>query len=396
LKDPVSQWLLGRIESALAARLPASLPAVGLRLAGGDVRAIGRGSVAATIVVRSRRGLAALASMDQTRIAEAYRKGAIDVEGPLHRLLALREAFTDRHPFTSRWRFLRPRLFGQVNSDKKWIADHYERDAEFYLAFLDRRHRCYSQAQFASPDEPLEDAQTRKLAAAADALDVAPAARVLDVGGGWGAFTEYGGRRGLQVTSLTISRASEAFIQRLIADQQLPCRVLREHLMEHEPAAQYDGIVNLGVTEHLPDYPATLAKYRRLLKPGGFIYLDASAARVSHDYSAFLLRHLFPGNGTTLCLHRYLEAVAASPFEVVRVHNDRENYRLTAWHWARNLDDNREAIEGRFGAEAWRTFRLYLWGCVDGFERDVVQAYRWVLHLPKTDGMVRGKIAASE
>ena len=292
--------------------------------------------------------------------------------------------FSDRHPFTNIWRFLRPSLFGQVNSDKKWIADHYEREADFYLAFLDRRHRCYSQALFASPDEALEDAQTHKLDAAADALDLPPGARVLDVGGGWGAFTEHGGRRGLHVTSLTISKASERFIQGVIDSQALPCRVLREHLMEHEPAEPYDGIVNLGVTEHLPDYAATLKKYQRLLKPGGRIYLDASAARVSHDYSAFLLRHLFPGNGTTLCLHKYLEAVAASPFEVVRVHNDRDNYRLTTWHWARNLDENRGDIERRFGPETWRTFRLYLWGCVDGFERDMVQAYRWVLHLPSS------------
>ena len=177
--------------------------------------------------------------------------------------------------------------------------------------FLDRRHRCYSQALFTSPDEALEDAQTRKLDAAVDALGLRPGARVLDVGGGWGAFTEHGGRRGLHVTSLTISQASERFIQGLIDSQKLPCRVLRQHLMEHVSPEPYDGIVNLGVTEHLPDYAATLKAYQRLLKPGGFIYLDASAARESHDYSAFLLRHLFPGNGTTLCLHTYLEAVAA-------------------------------------------------------------------------------------
>jgi len=183
------------------------------------------------------------------------------------------------------------------------------------------------------------------------------------------------------VTSLTIAKASEQFINGIISAQQLPCRVMREHLMEHAPPQPYDGIVNLGVTEHLPDYPATLRKYQQLLKPGGRIYLDASATRVSHDYSAFLLRHLFPGNGTTLCLHTYLAAVAASPFEVLRVHNDRENYRLTTLHWARNLDARRDEVVARWGGEDFRTFQLYLWGCVDGFERDQVQAYRWVLQL---------------
>lgn len=381
MNDRLSQWMARRVATVLASRVPSHAPGVALRFAGGGEQALGGRDVAATIVVNSRRGLAALVSMDATRIAEAYRAGAIDVEGSMQRVLALRDAFSDRHPITNSWRFIRPRLFGQVSSDKKWIADHYEREAAFYLTFLDRRHRCYSQALFDSPDESLEDAQTRKLDAAVDALGLPPGARVLDVGGGWGAFTEHGGRRGLHVTSLTIARASEQFISALIAREGLPCRVVREHLMEHAPADRYDGIVNLGVTEHLPDYPATLRKYAALLKPGGRIYLDASATRISHDYSAFLLRHLFPGNGTTLCLHTYLEAVADSPFEVLRVHNDRENYRLTSLHWARNLDAHRAEIVERWGPEDFRTFQLYLWGCVDAFERDQVQAYRWVLQL---------------
>lgn len=382
MNDRFSQWLAARIVSALEARLPDELPALGLRLAGGEMYAIGTGDPQAVIVVQSRRGLTALASMDATRIAEAYRDGALDLEGPLHRILALRDALSDRHPLTNAWRFVRPLLFGQINSDKKWIADHYERDAAFYCAFLDTRHRCYSQALFEGDEGTLEDAQTRKLDAAVRALGLRPGARVLDVGGGWGAFTEHGGRHGLHVTSLTISRASQEFIQGIIDAQKVPCRVLREHLMEHDAAEPYDGIVNLGVTEHLPDYPATLSKYQRLLKPGGIIYLDASAARVSHDYSAFLLRHLFPGNGTTLCLHRYLEAVAASPFELLQVHNDRENYQRTTLHWARNLDAQRDFICERYGAAVYRTFRLYLWGCVDGFSRDMIQAYRWVLRRP--------------
>ncbi|MEZ5316347.1 MAG: class I SAM-dependent methyltransferase [Vicinamibacterales bacterium] len=381
MNDRVSQWLARRVESSLASRLSAGVAGVGLRFAGGEMRALGNADVAATIVVNSRRGLTALVTMDATRIAEAYRVGDLDVEGNLQRLLELRDVLGDWHPITNVWRYLRPRIFGQVSSDRKWIADHYEREADFYLTFLDRRHRCYSQALFASPDESLEDAQTRKLDAAVAALDLPPGSRVLDVGGGWGAFTEHGGRHGLHVTSLTLARASEQFINDLLASQDLPCRVVREHLMEHAPAEPYDGIVNLGVTEHLPDYPGTLRQYRRLLKPGGRVYLDASATRVSHDYTAFLLRHLFPGNGTTLCLHQYLEAVADSPFEVLRVHNDREHYRLTALHWARNLDAHRETIIRRWGGEEYRTFRLYLWGCVDGFERDQVQAYRWLMQL---------------
>jgi cyclopropane-fatty-acyl-phospholipid synthase len=375
-----------RVARRLAGRLSDGGGSFALQLTDGTVVPFGSGPPAATLILNTTRGLAALATMDGTRLAEAYRSGDLDVQGDLRRLLSVRDSFGEFHPLTWAWQFVRPLLRGQVASDADWIAAHYDYDADFYQLFLDDRHRCYSQAIFASDDEALEPAVTRKLAFAADAVEARPGARILDIGGGWGAFTEYGGQRDFRVTSLTISAQSERFIQSLIDRDRLPCQVVREHLFAHAPAEQYDAIVNLGVTEHLPDYPRTLAKYLRLLKPGGRIYLDSAASRLRHDLSAFLLRHIFPGNGTLLCLDEYLTAVARTPFEVLGVYNDRRNYGLTTERWAGNLDAHREQIEQRWGKALYRTFQLYLWGCVDGFARDMIQAYRVVLALPSGTG----------
>jgi len=356
-------------------------PSFAVQLPGADPAVFGRGDPAATVVVNDRRGALALARMDAMAVCEAYLAGALDVVGDIKPLLGLRDMFRDRHPLRSALRFVRPLLVGQVAADRAWISEHYDREPEFYLLFLDQRHRCYSQGVFAHADEALEDAITRKLDFALDSVGARPGDRVLDVGGGWGAFTEHGGRRGVRVTSLTISRESEAFIGALIRGDGLPCEVRREHLWEHQPAEPYDAIVNLGVTEHLPDYGQTLRHYARLLKPGGRVCLDASATRQKYDVSAFFERYIFRGNGTPLCLHDYLREVARSPFEVETVLNDRHNYGLTTLHWARNLDRARDEIERRWGKAAYRVFQLYLWGCVDGFERDEIQAYRWVLRL---------------
>ena len=356
-------------------------PAFALQAPGASPAVFGRGEPAATLVVNDRRGAAALATMDAMAVCEAYLAGALDVVGDIKPLLALRDMFADRHPLLRVMRFVRPLLRGQVASDRAWIAEHYDREPEFYLAFLDGRHRAYSQGVFAHDAEPLEDAITRKLDFALEAIGAQPGDRVLDVGGGWGAFTQHAGRRGVRVTSLTISRASERFIGGVIAQEGLPCEVRREHLLQHRPAERYDGLVNLGVTEHLPDYDGTLKHYARLLKPGARACLDASAARRKHDVSAFFERYVFRGNGSPLCLHDYLRAVAESPFEVEAVYNDRHNYGLTTRHWAQNLERSRAQIEARWGAAAFRTFQLYLWGCVDGFERDEIQAYRWVMRL---------------
>jgi cyclopropane-fatty-acyl-phospholipid synthase len=361
----------------------AALPSFRLVVGAGEVHDLGAGEPAFTLTVRSRAGRAALAALDETRFALAYMAGDVDLQGPLLDLLRLRPLASDRHPVRALWsKVLHPLVFGQARSDEKWVAEHYDVDADFYLLFLDRR-RCYSHGLFAGPEESLDDAILRKLDFALEAVGARPGQRVLDIGAGWGAMTEHGGRRGLRVTSLTISGPSERYVQDLIDREGLPCRVLRRHFLEHREEEPYDAIVNLGVTEHLPDYAASLEQYRRLLKPGGRLYLDACASRLKFPFSSFTYRFIFPGNATPLCLHDYLAAVARTPFELLAVHNDRESYRLTCLRWAENLERHRAEIARRWGEGLFRRFQLYLWGCVDAMERDDIGAYRLVLQLPR-------------
>ena len=42
----------------------------------------------------------------------------------------------------------------------------------------------------------------------------------------------------------------------------------------------------------------------------------------------------------------------------------------------------RATIEERWGTALYRTFQLYLWGSAEGFQRDMIQAYRLVLRAP--------------
>lgn len=342
----------------------------------------GREAPAFTFAARDDRALPALATLDSLVIAEAYLSGSLDVEGDLESALRMRDFFGDKHPIVTACHMLGPRLRGQVKSDTLHISHHYDIDPDFFLSFLDRRHRCYSHGVFHCDDECLEDGITRKLDFALESVEARAGDRLLDVGGGWGAFTEYAGKKDMQVTSLTISRVSEKFLNDLIAREKVPCSVKFEHLHDHKPDKRYDAIVILGVTEHLPDYERSLALYRSMLKPGGKVYLDASAMRKKHDVSSFLRRHIYPGNGSPMCLHDYLKAVAASPFQLDVVHDDRHNYALTSKHWAERFEAARAEIERRWGAAQYRKFRLYLWGCYDGFKRDYMQAYRVVLGLP--------------
>jgi cyclopropane-fatty-acyl-phospholipid synthase len=349
----------------------------------GDISYLfGKGEPVVKIVINDHDGLAALGGFDELRICEAYMEGSLDVVGDMLGFVSLRRVLSDTHPLHSLWRRIAPLFIGRVQTNRQAIASHYDFDSEFYLTFMDST-RCYSQAVFERSDEALEAAQHRKLDFAIDACGLKPGDRVLDVGGGWGAFTEHAGRRGIKVTSLTVSRQSEQFLTDLVSQLQLPCGVLNHDFLEYSSPEAFDAIVILGVMEHLPDYPAVLRQFQRLLKPGGCVYLDASASREKYSKPTFVSRYIFPGDHSYFCLHDFLAAVGKTPLEVLTVHNDRHSYYLTCKAWAENLESARDEVISRWGETLYRRFRLYLWGSAYAFLSRGMDAYRVVLQRPE-------------
>ena len=354
----------------------------GIVTATGQVHAIGTTDLEAatfTIIVRDDLGYRALHSLDDLRVGMAYMQGHLDISGDFAAALKMRRLLSDIHPiaFVGRWAPML--ILGRLAHDRRSVAKHYDEDSDFFLTFLDKRHRCYTQGLFLQDDESLEVAMTRKLDYALRAIEVGPGDRVLDVGGGWGAFAEYAARKGINVTTITLADESARFLTELFADQDLSVTVVQQHLLAYSNGRPFDAIVNMGVTEHLPDYRATIRKYASLVRPGGRIYLDAFAMRRKHHLSTFFKSHIAPGGTAPLVLHSYLSQVASSPFELISVVNDRHNYFLTCQAWARRLDEQSEAIIARWGGDLYRRFRLFLWGSTVGFETGRLQSYRWVL-----------------
>lgn len=353
-----------------------------IRLWGNRTYQFGKGEPVVQVFVKDHQGLVALSQLDELGICEAYVAGSLDVTGDMLGFVGLRGMLSDRHLLHSLWRRLAPMLIGRDRTDRQAIAAHYDLSSEFYLKFMDST-RCYSQALFERDDEALETAQRRKLDFAIEACRLQSGDRVLDVGGGWGSFTEHAGRRGIQVTSLTISAESERYVADLIQRLQLPCQILNQDFLSYIAPVPYDAIVILGVMEHLPDYPSVLRQFQRLLKPGGRVYLDASAFRQKYSKPTFVSRYIFPGDHSYFCLHEFLAVLAGTQMEVLAVHNDRRNYQLTCTTWAEKLDGARDEIISRWGEPLYRRFRLYLWGSAHAFLTRGMDAYRLVLECPK-------------
>ena len=309
-----------------------------VRMPSGETRIYGAGEPVASVVVANAKGLTALASLDDLTIVEAYMDGDLDMAGDILELLKYRPLLTDQRVLRYVWStYVRAAVLGQIQADKKGIGSHYDVDATFFELWLDKSIRGYSHGFFESDEESVETAMERKFQYALDACGLKPGARVLDIGGGWGSMLQYGGERGYRITSVTISDSSYRYMSDLIAKKKLPCEAYKEHLFEFRAKERFDGIVNLGVTEHLPEYRTTLAKYEELLVPGGHVYLDAySGERFS--MGSVVTKWVFEGNTSPLNLPRYFAEVARTNFEVMLLKNDTYNYLLTCKKWGENLD----------------------------------------------------------
>ncbi|HSB59658.1 MAG TPA: hypothetical protein VLD66_08665, partial [Methyloceanibacter sp.] len=108
-----------------------------VELPDGEKRYLGEGKPEFHVGLRNEKALRALRSLDEGNISEAYLAGDIDIEGDMLKPFALRASLDDRHPLVAAWRFIEPLLFGQVYTNKRAIASHYNSDPNLFLSFLD-------------------------------------------------------------------------------------------------------------------------------------------------------------------------------------------------------------------------------------------------------------------
>ena len=107
-----------------------------------------------------------------------------------------------------------------------------------------------------------------------------PGARVLDFGCGHGALAVEGARLGARVTGIDTSAARIGFAARKAATEYpelaerlkfLCCRV-----QDVAGEACFDAILSKDTFEHVADIDGVLVAFRRLLAPGGRVYLGFS------------------------------------------------------------------------------------------------------------------------
>jgi cyclopropane-fatty-acyl-phospholipid synthase len=309
----------------------------------------------------------------------AYMEGNIEVEGDMLALLNLRDHISFGTTIGQAARFAYELLLrSPTKANREAIHKHYTLGDDFYLTFIDKRYRFYSHCLFEAPDESLEDAAEHKLESMWNALGLQEGMRLLDIGGGWGGVPEYCAARGVHVTSITLVEESAAYIRRLIAEKDLPAEVIVGDVLDYHTDEPFDHAVIYGVIEHIPNYSRFCTHVWDILKPGGRLYLDASAAKEKFAISPFTRRFTWPGHHSFLALQDMVRELLYHGFEVVEVERETHDYELTITHWAERFDAAREEIVERWGDDVYRAFRMFLWGGSHAFKTNRLQAYHVV------------------
>ena len=253
-------------------------------------------------------------------------------------------------PVADRVRRLRPE---SPEKDRRDIEAHYDLGNDFFALFLDPETMAYSCGLWDGVDD-LASAQEAKIDRLLDSLELTPGDRLAEIGTGWGGLAERAARRGLRVTTCTISREQHALATERIRAAGLSDLVDVElldyrDLLAREGEGTFDGVVSVEMIEAVDwrDHPAYFSTCSRLLRPGGRMALQAitvpddryERAKTSSD---FVKRYVFPGSCLPSVEVIERSFTAHTDMRVARVDAFPQDYARTLRTWNRRLQDNLE------------------------------------------------------
>ncbi len=350
----------------------------------------------------------AVLGRDPLRLAEAYFRGDLDIEGDFFAALKLRDhlpalRLTVAEQAAAAVAALRLRALNSgrhapvgwgpahgrtvkahsKTENRAAVQFHYDVSNEFYALWLDQA-MVYSCAYFEKPDADLDSAQQAKLDHICRKLSLQPGDDFLDIGCGWGALVIHAAQRyGVRAHGVTLSPQQLTLARRRIAEAGLEDRVtveLRDY-RDLPGESVYDKIASVGMFEHvgLKNLPVYFATVHRLLKLHG-LFLNHG---ITHDCEGwneslsteFINRYVFP-DGQLDTIGNIQQVMETARFEIADVEALRPHYALTLRQWVARLERN-HARELQFVNEAtYRVWRLYMAACALEFEAGPIGIYQ--------------------
>ncbi|MDA0588360.1 MAG: class I SAM-dependent methyltransferase [Planctomycetota bacterium] len=262
------------------------------------------------------------------------------------------------------------------------IEEHYDVSNEFYRLFLDERYMFYTCADFRTPQDTLEEAQTNKANFLLNLIDPRPGEKILDLGCGWGGMLRrieeaVGSKEHLK--GYTLSRRQLDHIQSNFGfDVELENFVTCDY-----PAAGYDKIYSIGSWEHVRhrDVAGLLRKLFDALKPGGRLVHHFFCPLVETVPTWILTTQLFFPGSFPPAYPTQVRLFEKAGFRIS--HQSIHDYRPTLRAWFDRLVANRERAIELVGLQTYNKYLVFFAMSWRFFDESYAMLVRYVLEKPR-------------
>ena len=257
----------------------------------------------------------------------------------------------------------------------KYISKHYDLGNSFFSQWLDKS-LTYSSAVYQNSNDSLEQAQKNKYQKLIDLLEVKDGDKVLEIGCGWGGFSEYFAKNyNVTIDCITISKKQFEFTKNRISNAGLNNKVNVMFLDYRDLKEKYDRIASIEMIEavgekYLNKYFETI---KRSLNENGSAAIQGITIRddLFERYRSsedFIQKYIFPG-GFLPSLSFMKSLTKKNNLGLLKVNSYSDDYAKTLAIWRENFLKawNNIAPLG-FDETFKRMWEFYLSYCEGGFK----------------------------
>ena len=269
------------------------------------------------------------------------------------------------------------RIFASNTKSKslKHISKHYDLGNDFFSQWLDET-LTYSSAVYENQNDSLETAQKNKYQKLIDLLNIKDNNKVLEIGCGWGGFSEYLAKKyDVSIDCITISKKQLEFTKRRIFQAGLNNKVNVMFLDYRDLKEKYDKVASIEMIEAVGE--KYLDKYFNTIKKS--LNTNGTAAiqgitirddlfdryRSSED---FIQKYIFPGGFLpSIDFMKYL--INKNQLNLLKINSYPDDYAKTLKIWKENFFNTWDNISPLgFDKTFKRMWEFYLSYCEAGFK----------------------------
>ena len=257
----------------------------------------------------------------------------------------------------------------------KYISKHYDLGNSFFSQWLDKS-LTYSSAVYQNSNDSLEQAQKNKYQKLIDLLEVKDGDKVLEIGCGWGGFSEYFAKNyNVTIDCITISKKQFEFTKNRINNAGLNNKVNVMFLDYRDLKEKYDRIASIEMIEavgekYLNKYFETI---KRSLNENGSAAIQGITIRddLFERYRSsedFIQKYIFPG-GFLPSLSFMKSLTKKNNLGLLKVNSYSDDYAKTLEIWRENFLKAWSNIAPLGFDETFkRMWEFYLSYCEAGFK----------------------------